>query len=488
MAGTQLDPVKRLTLRNLTFTATRETMLDGRWTTPSGGDWALNRNGAVFVEGSQGLVIEHCTFTRLDSTALFLSRYNRGANITENEFVWLGQNAMAAWGETDGVDGTGGEQPRGTRVVGNVCHEIGHYQKQSSCWFQAKTAQTVLRANIFFNGPRAMINMNDGFGGGNVVEQNLLFNSCRDSGDHGPFNSWDRQPFLTDIRNGTPSLLPAWNELHHNFVVRALRFANHRGATAIAVPGERTTPTERAGAAGALGEPPYVVCDIVGAPTTLMGSDRVLQGGCRFAALYVVVPDRCAADCAILKLGLQVSNYNANGGCFDTDDGSAWYDIHHNVCWYGGHKSTNGFSKRTHDNLNIFPQVYGAACAGMFGLPKPTADGTFDEGFYNNTCILAGSNGVYFKTWETLAEMTPPSAPKLPIVLGGNRLFSDGGSPGVTVCMGGHHPIGGCLQQPDERMSMAQWLAKGLDPDTRYSPQLPTDDEIMAWVHEMLSV
>jgi hypothetical protein len=31
--------------------------------------------------------------------------------------------------------------------------------------------------------------------------------------------SWDRQPFLTSLRDGTPSLLPAWNELHHNLVI-----------------------------------------------------------------------------------------------------------------------------------------------------------------------------------------------------------------------------------------------------------------------------
>lgn len=145
-----------------------------------------------------------------------------------------------------------------------------------------------------------------------------MFNSCRDSGDHGPFNSWDRQPFLTDVRNGTPSLIPAWNELHHNLVI---------------------------------------------------------------------------------------SNYNANGGCFDNDDGrcvtsrlhfliydctwnpitalsSAWYNIHHNWCAYGGHKSTNGYSKRTFSNLNVYPQVYGAACLGAFGLPRPTADGEFNEGFW----------------------------------------------------------------------------------------------------------
>ena len=73
--------------------------------------------------------------------------------------------------------------------------------------------------NVMFNGPRAGINANDGFGGGDVISHNLVFSSCRESGDHGPFNSWDRQPFLTTIRNGTPSMTPAWREIHHNFFV-----------------------------------------------------------------------------------------------------------------------------------------------------------------------------------------------------------------------------------------------------------------------------
>jgi hypothetical protein len=34
--------------------------------------------------------------------------------------------------------------------------------------------------------------------GGNLVEGNLFFNTCRESGDHGPINTWDRQPFLWD--------------------------------------------------------------------------------------------------------------------------------------------------------------------------------------------------------------------------------------------------------------------------------------------------
>ena len=55
--------------------------------------------------------------------------------------------------------------------------------RASSAWFQAKSMQTTLRHNLFFSGPRAGINFNDGFGGGNVIDSNLLFNFCRESSD-----------------------------------------------------------------------------------------------------------------------------------------------------------------------------------------------------------------------------------------------------------------------------------------------------------------
>jgi hypothetical protein len=48
-----------------------------------------------------------------------------------------------------------------------------------------------------YNGPRAHVNFNDGFRGGAHLDR-LLFNSCRESGDHGPFNSWDRDPYMLD--------------------------------------------------------------------------------------------------------------------------------------------------------------------------------------------------------------------------------------------------------------------------------------------------
>ena len=48
---------------------------------------------------------------------------------------------------------------------------------------------------------------------------NLLFNTCRESSDHGAFNSWDRLPFVTTVASGTPSTIPAWTDAHHNLIV-----------------------------------------------------------------------------------------------------------------------------------------------------------------------------------------------------------------------------------------------------------------------------
>merc|ERR1712072_1004871 len=87
-------------------------------------------------------------------------------------------------------------------------------------FFQAQSCQTTIAHNIFYNGPRAHINFNDQFGGANRITNNLLLNACRETADHGPFNSWGRQPYITDIRDGTtPSITPAVTEIDHNFVI-----------------------------------------------------------------------------------------------------------------------------------------------------------------------------------------------------------------------------------------------------------------------------
>ena len=78
------------------------------------------------------------------------------------------------------------------------------------------TAETHIVGNVHFNGPRAGINFNDGFGGGDLVEGNVIGNCVRESGDHGPYNSWDRVPYITTLRTGLPSIIPKTRHLSRN--------------------------------------------------------------------------------------------------------------------------------------------------------------------------------------------------------------------------------------------------------------------------------
>lgn len=212
----------------------------------------LSRLGAILVNGAQSLSIINNTFTRLDGNGVMLSGYNRNVTIDGNEFVWMGESAVASWGFTNGVDATAGLQPWWTRFTNNVCHEIGHYEKQVSCYFAATTAQATIANNIMFNMPRAAINFNDDMAGGSLMTRNLVWNTCRESQDHGPFNSvrlgmcdlpppllsqvtslpsalpavilsfqWGRVPYLFPWPNGTvsPGIKAQYDELSFNFIV-----------------------------------------------------------------------------------------------------------------------------------------------------------------------------------------------------------------------------------------------------------------------------
>ena len=55
--GNQEHPVTNISLLALKVTANRPTFFDPR-TNPSGGDWALERMGALLVEGSEDLMVQ----------------------------------------------------------------------------------------------------------------------------------------------------------------------------------------------------------------------------------------------------------------------------------------------------------------------------------------------------------------------------------------------------------------------------------------------
>jgi hypothetical protein len=160
-------PIVNFTLKGVGLRDTAPTMLEPHGV-PSGGDWALERIGSVFLQNTEHAKITGCSFTRIGGNGIMISAYNQYATVEQSEFAWMGGSAIAAWGWTDetsdggihGVDGTTGTFPRYTQVLYNVFREIGVWEKQSSAFFQAKSAESFLKGNVVFNLARAGFNFN----------------------------------------------------------------------------------------------------------------------------------------------------------------------------------------------------------------------------------------------------------------------------------------------------------------------------------------
>lgn len=171
IVGSPASPVVGVTLAGIGLRDTAYQYMEPHGM-PSGGDWALRRDGAVFIEGSVGTVVDGCVLERLDGNAVVISGFNRGVGVTRNEFAWIGDTAIVSWGYTTsadptyralapgmGEDGTAGEQPWGNNISFNFVREIGINEKQSSFHFQAVTTGNHVEGNVAFNGPRASINV-----------------------------------------------------------------------------------------------------------------------------------------------------------------------------------------------------------------------------------------------------------------------------------------------------------------------------------------
>lgn len=383
ISGTVAAPAVGISISGLTFTGAAATILSDHGI-PSGGDWGLSRLGAVLISGAEQVTLANNLFTRLDGNAVFLSGYTRNVTVDRNEFVWLGESAVASWGMTAGVDATAGTQPWFTRVTDNICHEIGHTEKQVSCYFAATSHAATVSGNIMYNMPRAAVNFNDDMAGGSKLLRNLVWNTCRESQDHGPFNSWGRVPYLFPWPNGTANGLKPYNdELAFNFIV---------------------------------------------------------AGG------------------------------GANGGSFDHDDGSSFYDDHHNFEVYGGKKSDfDGHAKVTHDSIHAYSNVYGSKCVGIMNLPHASPNSYFAEGYFNNKCVLSSSGDAYLDLGSPCAV---DSTLANRMLLGNNSIFAPNATVGVSC---------------GKSYTFAEWAATGADPGTTVA-DLPPAATIIAWARDMLSI
>ncbi len=245
--------VRHVRVRKLTFRETEPTFLKAVEPLLRS-DWKFHRVGAVTIENARDVRIEDSEFTELGGHAVVVSGRARQVAVSGNHMHAIGGTAVAFVGrpgavrsplfeyherhELAAIDPAPGPQsddyPSDSDVADNLIHDIGSIDKQAAGVHIAMAARITVDHNSIYRVPRAGINIGDGSWGGHRITHNDVFDTVRESGDHGAFNSWGRDRFWhpdraeMDRRVAARPLLPTLDALEP-IVMKRNRFRCDHG-------------------------------------------------------------------------------------------------------------------------------------------------------------------------------------------------------------------------------------------------------------------
>jgi len=212
--GSMDQPVKFITLRGLTLRHTLRTFMEIREPLLRS-DWCIYRGGAVLMDGVEDCAIDDCTIDGVGGNGIFVSKYARRVDVTSCKIAEAGGNGVCFVGdpgavrsprfeyqetfdfeEIDRQPGPKTENyPKDCRVHDCLITRIGRVHKQSAgVQISMSKGVTVSYCSIY-DVPRAGINISEGTWNGHLIEFCDVFDTVKETGDHGSFNSWGRDRF-----------------------------------------------------------------------------------------------------------------------------------------------------------------------------------------------------------------------------------------------------------------------------------------------------
>lgn len=211
--GTEQAPVRFVSFKGLTFSHAARTFMDTREPILRT-DWAIYRGGALFLNATEDCTIEDCAIDQVGGNAVFVNNYNRRVAVRGCHISRVGGSGVAFIGDTgavyNAVGWKGGNQldqidltpgPKTANYPGEclvedcLIHNIGQVEKQTAGVTVDMAQSITIRHCSIYDMPRAGINIGDGCWGGHLIEFCDVFDTVKETGDHGSFNSWGRDRF-----------------------------------------------------------------------------------------------------------------------------------------------------------------------------------------------------------------------------------------------------------------------------------------------------
>ncbi len=240
-------PVRFVRVEGITFRHTLRTFMENREPLLRS-DWTTYRGGAVLFEGAEDCTLSDATLDQVGGNGVFVSGHNRRIQILRCQVGEAGANSIAFVGRTNAVrsalsnyhqmlppdrlDLTAGpktdDYPADCLVEECLLTSNGRVEKQTTGVQIAIAARITVRHCSIYDCPRAGINIGDGCWGGHVIEYCDVFDTVRETGDHGSFNSWGRDRYwVPDIRE-VDQRVAAHPELPRLDTVEPITLRNNR--------------------------------------------------------------------------------------------------------------------------------------------------------------------------------------------------------------------------------------------------------------------
>ncbi len=246
--GTDAKKVSYLTFSGFTFTHTHRTlfareyepMKSGAAGSPKstqGSDWSIARAGALYIEMAENVTVKNCNFKKIGGNALFMSRYNRNHWVANCDFTDLGASGVVVFGDPsaqrvlpDVTPGPANDNyPRNITITYCYMFNNGMFEKQTSAVCIQTAEFVTVSHTTAHHGPRAGFNIGSGSFGGHIFEYNELFDQMRETKDHGPFNAWMRDRWMSHMRDYENSWKLARLDCIHTIIVRNNRMSHPAG-------------------------------------------------------------------------------------------------------------------------------------------------------------------------------------------------------------------------------------------------------------------
>ena len=213
-------------------------------------DWAIYRGGAIYFTNSSDCAVSKCSLFDIGTNGVFVDGKNSNIAVLKCHFKDLGASGVCFVGKSSSVRSPlfnassrqsfleidkkrgpkSNEYPKFCTVEDCLIEHIGAVEKQAAgVEISMSYGISVINTSIY-NASRAGINISEGTFGGHLIDGCDVFDTVKETGDHGSFNSWGRDRYW-NLNDLAPSEIYKYANLDiiSKSIIRNSRFRCDRG-------------------------------------------------------------------------------------------------------------------------------------------------------------------------------------------------------------------------------------------------------------------